>query len=740
MPATVEGTFEASSRSAPRLACLVGNGDYEANDFPNLPTITKDLKCLERAMRRSGYEIRTYGGDEHQRLSSGQVKHAFEAACRDAPEGGVLFLYFSGHGVRHENGHDYIVPGDVPSLESAIDYPEDYLVSTDISRYLGRCKAETIVLALDACREGIASGKKALVGLRVSKFGDGEISLQQRQRVVTIYGCSRTEYCYYSVELGMSLFTSALCTVLDPKHEARTVDEVRHAVDTELQQLVSKYYPRRTQRVHLLHEDGPDSALDRVISNGTPDPWRKVATTSPMWKRVMDTEDGVREGLQAAVASIASEAWVWRCQAHRTVPNNPWRDDGFPSRCLRALDLLLPAKEELSTAEAAILTAAPFIREAVMASGVVRAGLVHPLDVQPHDTPDTLRRELEAIHQAYPRVTARAWSLPPDRRNERDALAIWLLYRSLLRQIDLWQQDAITELLAFLALALETRKGLIKQVQSELRALALSLSAELEQMESGLGNVRLRDVAEFVTPSGGLQTARETALGLLLHVSWRMSFDSHSLDEVIVNHIGVRDLVLPQEVLLVLSEARWSIRDGTLYVEAHCRHPAVHLYLQEQITRVHHALRFASGRSEAIGVRAGQLLHSLPKSASDARLEPERDNNGNPQYELPLLQFRLAHDEIRDLLMGVRLYGDPALAIRELYQNALDACRYRRLRAWYRNDRYEGRIEIRHGIDKQGRHYIECVDNGVGMGRHELENTFSRAGRRFITSAGFLWE
>ncbi len=90
--------------------------------------------------------------------------------------------------------------------------------------------------------------------------------------------------------------------------------------------------------------------------------------------------------------------------------------------------------------------------------------------------------------------------------------------------------------------------------------------------------------------------------------------------------------------------------------------------------------------------------------------------------------------------MGVRLYGDPSLAIRELYQNALDACRYRDLRTRYQGFPYRGRISFAQGFDEAGREYIECVDNGVGMGRTELENVFSKAGRRFVNSTDFLWE
>jgi hypothetical protein len=62
------------------------------------------------------------------------------------------------------------------------------------------------------------------------------------------------------------------------------------------------------------------------------------------------------------------------------------------------------------------------------------------------------------------------------------------------------------------------------------------------------------------------------------------------------------------------------------------------------------------------------------------------------------------------------------------------------MRARFRNQPYRGRIRFFQGRDETGREYIECTDNGVGMGRNELENTFSKAGRRFVNSTDFLWE
>ncbi|HWN71441.1 MAG TPA: hypothetical protein VNM90_27570, partial [Haliangium sp.] len=103
---------------------------------------------------------------------------------------------------------------------------------------------------------------------------------------------------------------------------------------------------------------------------------------------------------------------------------------------------------------------------------------------------------------------------------------------------------------------------------------------------------------------------------------------------------------------------------------------------------------------------------------------------------------------IRDLLMGQTLYEDSTLALRELYQNALDACRYRRARTEYLQHQpnslgitpYEGKIVFRQGTTRDGRPVIECQDNGVGMTERMLAQVFAVAGRRFHDEPAFLEE
>ena len=709
-----------------RIALLVGVSSYP-DDIPSLKVVEDDLDRLQGVLVKAGYEVTPLLNPTATQIEG----HVYEFLTSERAKDATAVLFFSGHGMRH-GGVDYLLPGDLVSLEQARRNPAKALASLDIRTAVEQSKAHTIVQFVDACRENLPDDAKAVL----REFGADEGNPPDR-RHVTIHGCAPGQFCYFHTDntFHASLFAAALCKVLDPLHPASTIDEVRSATDEALQALVERLKPGRTQRVHVSFSDTiADEVLRREICPGSPYLWGDAVASAELWNRA---EPEASPALRQEVEQIAAAAWSASQETEERLPD-VWRDLRFPLRCLQQLDALLPPETKLRPGEVAALIAAPFLREAVLTRSAQWLAGANPLDVSPAEAVDPARAQLEAVHRAFPRIVERTRSSDED----PTALATWLLHRAMLRQVQFWEQPEALELSQGLARALDLADRATTTAE-RLQAIALHVAAVKEDLDRDPDTDRPPLEPSFETFAGNRSEAiRQQALAVLVAIAGQMAVDVRQLGDVVVNHIGEREQLSCDDVIEFLGEhVKWlqSNERATLRLIASCPHPALQLALEEQAAHVTELLDYAHRTARHSPEEIGALLADLPRSVSTDELEPVRDERGRPRYETPLLTFRLAHDEIRDLLMGVRLYGDPALAIRELYQNALDACRYRRARAQFADEEYHGRIDFRQGVE-DGRLFIECEDNGVGMGVYELEHVFSRAGRRFVHTPEFLWE
>lgn len=245
------------------------------------------------------------------------------------------------------------------------------------------------------------------------------------------------------------------------------------------------------------------------------------------------------------------------------------------------------------------------------------------------------------------------------------------------------------------------------------------------------------------------QPLRREALGTLLMMASELALDPTSLDGVLLSHLGTNDPLEPTEILETLDRAQWNSRGSArLSLDVTCRHPAVDQALRLQVDELSKRGAWLQRILESEERNALKPLRGLRWLFDVDELKPEKDEHGQPRYTTPHLRFHLAQDEVRELLLGERIYNDPSLAIREMYQNALDACRYRQAREEYLKRKglnghlppWEGQIVFRQWTEKDGREILECEDNGIGMGRRELETCFARAGRRFADTPEYLEE
>lgn len=175
---------------------------------------------------------------------------------------------------------------------------------------------------------------------------------------------------------------------------------------------------------------------------------------------------------------------------------------------------------------------------------------------------------------------------------------------------------------------------------------------------------------------------------------------------------------------------------------AYCDEPSLYYFIQEYLdwvdVEIDNYFRLIHGMEYSVQTRHLAERYRLNIANTVDRSQVQYDNS--KFTPVPDMKFTLEQNKILELLMGVGLYKNKFLCLRELYQNALDACRC--MMAIYDNQSVgiRGKIEFGLGISKEGgrqRTYIYCLDNGVGMNKHQITNFFLKIGNSFYKSKEF---
>ncbi len=149
---------------------------------------------------------------------------------------------------------------------------------------------------------------------------------------------------------------------------------------------------------------------------------------------------------------------------------------------------------------------------------------------------------------------------------------------------------------------------------------------------------------------------------------------------------------------------------GTIQLTIRCNHAEVHRALKAYETRVQ------------------RLLGRLNRLASPRFLYSECRFEIEPMGYAPVdLKFSVDSSAALQLFTGNRLYADRRAFLRELLQNAIDACHLRRL---VEKD-YRPAITIRFQDDIR---IVSVADNGIGMDRQWIEKYFLQIGISFYQS------
>ncbi|WP_328945587.1 caspase family protein [Streptomyces sp. NBC_00250] len=714
------------------LLIAVASAPEAAHRFEALEeAVAADQRELEAALRASGYAVVTLWNATRADIST-----KIHEVSRDVPPDGTLLVHFSGHGVRIGDT-DYLVPFDAraPRDDTWHQPYVDTLLPADISPSLSVCAAGTVLWLIDACRSDPDAARPL--------FASSILKGQPSGRFVLMTSCAAGQRSGCTPE--GSFFTLALAEALGPLTRARTTEEVYEATKRQTLRLAHRHRRERQEPQVRYGSEMEAEARATVICEGRPllEAWRAAARDTEVWHRVARSDPERIEELREQLAALAESCAAVVHQARARMPD-PWADDSYPVRLLlHRLPGLLPAPAELSEVEAAALVAAPFLHEAAWARRLSQARDVEPYGVHRQEDGDARRRHYEQVAEHHPHIARKLTdSWLGGKHEEAVDIALWLVHRWITELFETDEEPVPDTEAGALASALMNgtpggdRVGVLARALRTVAAgIALGAPEEAAAPEKP---------ARILLPAGH-QTLRVREIAALLRLAAVLSLDVRALPDVVAEHLAVSDPVTPADLIDAARTAAWDRDARGLHLDLACAHPATHAAFAATVEQADELARTLRESAHHLPPGQAALLDGVPERVTDRSLRP-RSDSGDAAYDVPLLRFSLAQTEVRDLLMGERLYDDePALALRELYQNAMDACRYRAMRWRYLSGRgcepaaWQGRISIEAGEDERGP-FVECRDNGVGMDVEQLTNTFTQAGRRFGQTRSFRRE
>ena len=221
-------------------------------------------------------------------------------------------------------------------------------------------------------------------------------------------------------------------------------------------------------------------------------------------------------------------------------------------------------------------------------------------------------------------------------------------------------------------------------------------------------------------------------LAVCLRLGDTLDADSRRAPKILKEFINPRNPTSKQEWEKHLSVPEVGITEEKIKINATCKSPRYQRGLLELVRKIENE------REGSI-----KLLKDNPPAISDKYYlnlkEVEQNIETDGTYIYNDFKFSLDNDRIFNLFMGTSLYTEKTVALRELLQNSIDACRCRKTK----EAGYEGKISyklVKEHIDEGEIRKIIVEDNGVGMDDYVIENYFMRIGKSYYQSRDFKKE
>lgn len=234
-------------------------------------------------------------------------------------------------------------------------------------------------------------------------------------------------------------------------------------------------------------------------------------------------------------------------------------------------------------------------------------------------------------------------------------------------------------------------------------------------------------------------------IAVVLRLADILDFDGKRTPAILFGHLGIRDKISIKEWKKHRSIQAWDIRPGRIAFSARCPDPVIEKCVRDFIQMIEQEISFARGILGSMHDPACPNMHrryclDLPPSVDVRNVRPEEGPEG-PIYTYVDLGFHLDEESVISLVMGINLYGNPLLFLRELLQNAVDTCHHRQALhdATPNASKYVPQIVVE--LYQENRKWFLTVeDNGMGMDEEIVHQHFARIGKSYYRSSRFLQE
>ena len=759
----------------PRRALLLAIADYDP--LPALDYVSNDIPRLKAALTRAGFEPKRIeavgagsGETRVRELTTARLRAAIVDFLDSADPADEMLIFFSGHGIELD-GRRLLLPQDFTPRHSGS--ADDVVSDSWISGYARGCKARSVIVLIDACREGaryaLAPSKSAAAENDTPLKNEYSDEATDAPTIAFLYSCAAGEQSGRDFQgEDYSAFTRALAETIELEKGPAELE----AIAAEARRRLAASSAGK-QTLVVSGRGGHAGQWERLITKEDEAArFRERLKRSDWSHRLAATElfrsvEAKLPAFATQLKALAMRAEEQVAEARRVLPIQRWRDESaWRRQAARIRHVFLPTETggDIPAAEVAVLLAVPFVYEAALAAAETR--LVAAGAMPDPELISTSGYLVGAWRNAWRNSDAaqiRRALIAQNKQDAADDHSCWSLVGFCHTSGELWDEecaaqnrtgwafDAITALVAPAPLPEITHDRRVSEILSAPRLLRLA-----RLMFAGFDDVTL-DVAygnesldpEFSCGEFNSQlTINEVRVAHLLNLGSQLTLDPRRMPPVLAEHVGTDDVLSADWIRMQVAGAEWQTRiaDGVASgqgerwfdLKLDCANDAVDAALLAVVDALE---SYKTRLSQRQDVHARAMRDLLPAGFTVNRL------NAGPsgwRPTRPPLRFELDRTRIIGLLMGQQLYGERWPALRELYQNALDACRYRRaaeqLAVRERRNRvgkaYEGRIAINFGIDR-GRRFVECVDNGIGMADRHIRRLFAYAGQRFADSHEF---